>query len=189
MDILNNYNKIIYNYTLFFNNNITNSKNKNKLYIKGLNILFNIFTLGYNIYENNEIVNLCEKGYIYFIEFINQLNLSTLSGNVFDLTLKDVILFTYKKTIFNNNITIRENFEHKILIFLYILDKLYISFYSNLLTNNLDTLYINNFFNIINNYIKTLYQYDITILEKINDYLNDNNDINIIYKYLDNVKN
>ena len=104
-DIILKYQKLIYNYTKFFNANIYNYNNTNyyeKIYIHGLNIIQNIFNIS-SIYLCNisDINNICEKGYIYFIEFINQLTISNYNDNNIDLTLKDAILFSYKKTIFN----------------------------------------------------------------------------------------
>lgn len=188
MEIIINYQKILFNYSNFFYKNIIKNNKKKELYIKGLNIIHNIFTLGYERLDNNEIENICEKGYIYFIEFINQINLSTLSESSFELTLKDAILFTYKKTILNfSNISIRNNFEQKNLILLYIIDKFYILYYSNLLKYDYDDKYINLFYNIINKNIKNINLLEYSYIKNINNFLlyNNNIDIEIIIKYIE----
>ena len=48
----------------------------------------------------NEIISISEQAYIYFIEFLIQININSIN---FELTLKDAIMFTYKKTILSYN--------------------------------------------------------------------------------------
>jgi hypothetical protein len=70
------------------------------IYLKGLFLLKNIYIfLHFNCINNNnhnEINSILEKAYIYFIEFLIQININ--SSN-FELTLKEAVMFTYKKTI------------------------------------------------------------------------------------------
>ena len=67
------------------------------IYLKGLFLLKNIYSLLlFNCIDRNEIISILEKAYIYFIEFLIQININT---DNFELTLKDAVMFTYKKTI------------------------------------------------------------------------------------------
>lgn len=192
MDDINNYIKIILNYTIFFNKNIENiNKNKldvcKKLYLKGLNIIFIIYILSYKKLHTNELENICEKGQIYYIEFINQLNLYSVSENNFELTLKDVILFTYKKTIFNlnNENIIDKIINHKFKYILYIINKLIVIYYHD---NNLDEIYINIFFNDIIKLVKILNELSLEYLIKIDKFIYDNDEddkLKFIKKYID----
>tara|TARA_X000000368_G_scaffold404971_1_gene381616 strand:+ start:2598 stop:3425 length:828 start_codon:yes stop_codon:yes gene_type:complete len=111
VEILTRYLLTINNYNQFFFKNITNYNNPiilKNLHNKGLILIHNIFNVSLLYLDSLvDIYNLCEKGYIYFIEFINQINITnTYEHNTFELTLKDAIIFSYKKTIFmfDNNI-------------------------------------------------------------------------------------
>ena len=111
IEILTKYLLTINNFTKFFFTNITlykNNKLLENLYIKGIILINNIFNISLLYLDSLvDIYNLCEKGYIYFIEFINQINITNSSeNNSFELTLKDAIIFSYKKTIFNIENTI-----------------------------------------------------------------------------------
>ena len=65
-------------------------------------ITFSITTLSaIYLYNISDVNTICEKGYIYFIEFINQLSINNTSDSNIELSLKDAIIFSYKKTIFN----------------------------------------------------------------------------------------
>ena len=101
--IIEKYINIINNYNLFFFNNLLKYKEieyLEYLHSQGLFILQNIFVLAISYMDNLvEVNSICEKGYIYFIEFINQINISNMSETYFDLTIKDAIVFCYKKTI------------------------------------------------------------------------------------------
>ena len=114
-DIINKYNNLLINYNKFFFNNIIIYKNNNlskNIYIKGINLIENIFNVSFLYLDNlGDIYNLCEKSYIYFIEFINQINISNNIENNIDLTIKDAIIFCYKKTILNfeNNLINKNN--------------------------------------------------------------------------------
>ena len=114
-DIINKYNNLLINYNKFFFNNIIIYKNNNlskNIYIKGINLIENVFNISFLYLDNlGDIYNLCEKSYIYFIEFINQINISNNIENNIDLTIKDAIIFCYKKTILNfeNNLINKNN--------------------------------------------------------------------------------
>jgi len=114
IDIINKYLLTVNNYNKFFFSNITFYKHSSileNLYIKGIYLINNIFNLSL-IYLDSlvDIYSLCEKGYIYFIEFINQINITnSYETNSFELTLKDAIIFSYKKTIFTLDNNIKTN--------------------------------------------------------------------------------
>ena len=189
---------LVYNYSIFFFKNIDLYKNKDflqNLYIKGLTIIQNIFNISLMHLENiSDIYNLCEKGYVYFIEFINQINLSNSIENNFELTIKDAIIFCYKKTILLfenkliNNSMDNDNTNNKIykIIFIHItlINNLFILI--NLeLYNNFNIQNNNNINNIINSNINNE-EIDINNIIKL---LNENNKkINkIIKKVVENI--
>ena len=105
VEILTRYLLTVNNYNRFFFKNITIYKDTNflkNLHIKGLLLINNIFNISLLYLDSLvDIYNLCEKGYIYFIEFVNQINITnSFESNSFELTLKDAVIFSYKKTIF-----------------------------------------------------------------------------------------
>ena len=102
-DIIGAYKNIIINYTkTILDKNIVSFSNFKYIYLKGLNIINNVFKL-ILLYTNNlDITNYhSEKVYYYYIEFIGQIK--TNSNNFLDLTIDDATIFVYKKTIFNLN--------------------------------------------------------------------------------------
>lgn len=102
-DIIGAYKNIIINYTkTIIDKNIVSFNNFKYIYLKGLNIINNVFKL-ILLYTNNlDITNYhSEKVYYYYIEFIGQIK--TNSNNFLDLTIDDATIFVYKKTIFNLN--------------------------------------------------------------------------------------
>jgi hypothetical protein len=98
--------KLLKNYTnVFYHNLLTNYINKpnyfETLYVKGLFLLKNIYLLLFFYCENiNEIIVLSEKAYIYYIEFLIQINLNSTN---LELTFRDAVLFTYKRTLLSYN--------------------------------------------------------------------------------------
>jgi len=123
IEILTKYLLTVNNYNKFFFKNLSIYKDSNfikNLYIKGLLLIYNIFNISLLYLDSlSDIYNLCEKGYVYFIEFVNQINISnSFESNSFELTLKDAIIFSYKKTIFTfDNIiqtTISDNNKYKL---------------------------------------------------------------------------
>jgi hypothetical protein len=94
--------------SLFYRNMLLRYINTPKylefIYLKGLFLIKNIYIFLHSInVDTNEIELLIEKAYVYFIEFIIQININ--SSN-FELTLRDAVMFTYKKTI--SSYTIRK---------------------------------------------------------------------------------
>lgn len=187
--ISDKYLLLIMNYNNFFFKNIDLYKNKNflqNLYIKGITIIQNIFNISLMHLENiSDIYNLCEKGYIYFIEFINQINLSNSIENNFELTIKDAIIFCYKKTILlfenkiinNSNIGDNNNKLYKIIFtHIVLINNLFILVNLNLYNNieiynnkiNDEEILINNIINILNENNKKINKIIKKIIENIN---------------------
>ena len=104
MELYNDFINSLKTYTTMFYKNmlfryITNPNYLEFIYLKGLFLLKNIYILlHFNTVSRNEITSILEKVYIYFIEFIIQININSAN---FELTLKDAVMFTYKKTIFS----------------------------------------------------------------------------------------
>jgi len=98
--------KLLKNYTnVFYHNLLTNYINKpnyfEMLYVKGLFLLKNIYILLFFYCENiNEVLLISEKAYIYYIEFLIQINLNSTN---LELTFRDAVLFTYKRTLLSYN--------------------------------------------------------------------------------------
>ena len=164
-EIISKYILTINNFTKFFFNNITVYKNVSYieiLYIKGLTLIHNIYNISLLYLDNLvDIYNISEKGYVYYIEFVNQINLSSNYESNFDLTLKDAIIFSYKKTVFTlDNKIITENND-------YVKNKISI-------TNKL--IFIINKLNIINNY-NIYYSFDNNLFKKYNSSDNDNKNL------------
>lgn len=113
---LKNYTKLFYKNMLF--RYIANINYLEFIYLKGLFLLKNIYSLlHFNNINSNETKNILEKAYIYFIEFLIQININSAN---FELTLKDAVLFTYKKTILsykyttNNKNIIQKNLDNNL---------------------------------------------------------------------------
>ena len=94
--------KVLKNYTnVFYKNLLTrylsNPNYLEMLYVKGLFLLKNIYILLFFYCENiNEVLLIIEKAYIYYIEFLLQINLNSMN---LELTFRDAVLFTYKRTL------------------------------------------------------------------------------------------
>lgn len=187
------YNNLINNYNKFFFNNIIIYKDNNSslnIYIKGLNLIENIFNIGFLYLDNlGDIYNLCEKSFVYFIEFINQINISNNMENSIELTIKDAVLFCYKKTILEFNDTINNTKEN--------IDNLNIINKYNNITNIINTIYTCQFHNYLvnnneldnknNSKNDVLNQNIINNSKKINTLLKKIINNNIIVKSLDNI--
>jgi hypothetical protein len=113
---LKNYTKLFYKNMLF--RYIANINYLEFIYLKGLFLLKNIYSLlHFNNINSNETKNILEKAYIYFIEFLIQININSAN---FELTLKDAVMFTYKKTILsykytaNNKNIIQKNLDNNL---------------------------------------------------------------------------
>jgi len=132
MEYIENYNefyKLLKNYTNVFYKNllirfVNNSNYLEMLYVKGLLLLKNIYILLFFYCENiNEIILLSEKAYIYYIEFLIQINLNSTN---LELTFRDAVLFTYKRTLLSytkqsTNNRIKENINEGLTTYLNIL--------------------------------------------------------------------
>ena len=94
--------KVLKNYTNVFYKNLlprylSNPNYLEMLYIKGLFLLKNIYILLFFYCENiNEVLLIIEKAYIYYIEFLLQININSMN---LELTFRDALLFTYKRTL------------------------------------------------------------------------------------------
>ena len=104
MELYNDFINSLKTYTSMFYKNmlfryIANPNYLEFIYLKGLFLLKNIYILlHFSTVNRNEITAILEKAYIYFIEFVIQININSAN---FELTLKDAVMFTYKKTIFS----------------------------------------------------------------------------------------
>jgi len=208
-DVISKYNNLLINYNKFFFNNIISYKNNNlskNIYIKGINLIENVFNISFLYLDNlGDIYNLCEKSYIYFIEFINQINISNNIENNIDLTIKDAIIFCYKKTILNfeNNVINKNNninciILNKITNYINITNKLNI-IYSIELHNidNTNNTNINNNDNnnneeennnkLLNIKLLAISKKITNIIKKINNNNLDNDDANISDKSINNL--
>jgi hypothetical protein len=138
--------------SLFYRNMLLRYINTPKylefIYLKGLFLIKNIYIFLHSInVDTNEIELLIEKAYVYFIEFIIQININ--SSN-FELTLRDAVMFTYKKTISSYTIrktnTLTKDFDNNLNILcniFYITNNL--NFIENLHTiQDAEESYINN---------------------------------------------
>jgi hypothetical protein len=160
MEYIENYEeffKLLKNYTnVFYKNMLTKYLNNpnylEMLYVKGLFLLKNIFILLFFYCENiNEVLLTSEKAYIYYIEFLIQINLNAMN---LELTFRDAVLFTYKKTLLsykkqNNTNTIKEKINKD-------------------LDTNLNILC--NIFYLIDN--RNFIEYNESITTSTNDYIN-----------------
>ena len=119
---LNDYNKIINVYESIINEFLTYSisaffiQKKNLLLFiikRGIETINNCFIQLFMYTKNIDLVLFhCKKAFYYYIEFIGQINEDTHS--YLQLTSKDAILFVYKKTIFDIDISYRRNYNASI---------------------------------------------------------------------------
>ena len=147
-EIINKYIVTISNYTIFFFKSLPVYKDTNYfelVYSKGLILIENIYNISILYLDSLvDIHNLCEKGYIYFVEFINQINLSGFNETYFELTMRDAIVFCYKKTILNLDCKIlkennkNDNYKSNIINIYIIISNSYINLLNISLYNLLD---------------------------------------------------
>lgn len=171
MDYVENYDEfltLLKNYTNVFYKNLlikylSNPNYLEMLYVKGLFLLKNIYILLFFYCTNiNEVLLIVEKAYIYYIEFLIQINLNSMT---IELTLRDAVLFTYKRTLLsynkqnNNNMKTKINKE---------LDN-YLNILCNFfyLTANRNFIEYNESLNNINNYINLFVIKKITAIEEL----------------------
>lgn len=120
--------KLLKNYTNVFYKNLlirylSNPNYLDMLYVKGLFLLKNIYILLFFYCENiNEVLLVVEKAYIYYIEFLIQININSMN---LELTFRDAVLFTYKRTLLSykkqNSNNIREKITKELDTYLNIL--------------------------------------------------------------------
>ena len=198
MEYIENYNefyKLLKNYTNVFYKNLlirylNNSNYLEMLYVKGLLLLKNIYILLFFYCENmDEIIILSEKAYIYYIEFLIQINLNSIN---LELTFRDAVLFTYKRTLLSytkqtTHNRIKENINKEQDICLNILCNIfYLSDNRNFIEYNeqqiTDTININLF---VINKLNTIEQLE----NKLRKYIIHSNDLsgfnNIILQFRD----
>ena len=185
-DIIQKYILIKCNYKkLFFNSviNFKNIENLQNIYYKGTNLITNVFNISLLYLDSLvDIYNLCEKAFVYFIEFVNQINLTLSTDSSFELTLRDAVIFSYKKTIFaiDNKLTVYSNES--------INNKLKILEYFTNISNKLFIIHDITLFNLFHKYNINKYRLENKyndFLETLNTYINKNiYDINKIIKKL-----
>lgn len=198
-DFLSKYYILINQYiTLYIENiydniNITNDKQyRYYIFIKGLEMLSNIMQI-IILYTNNIDLAFyyCNKSYYYYLEFISQID---TDNNQLDLTIKDAIIFVYKKSIFEikepistiNNVNINQDNILKldnIKIMINIINS-YVKIFKvkdiiNLNINNISYIELQNFTD----------KHFLKIINKVDKlYLNENN-YNKILSNFDNILN
>ena len=173
MELYNTFINSLKTYThIFYKNMLFRYINKPNylefIYLKGLFLIKNIYIFLHSInVDTNEIELLIEKAYVYFIEFIIQININ--SSN-FELTLRDAVMFTYKKTISSYTIrktnTLTKEFDNNLNILcniFYITNNL--NFIENLYTiQDAEESYINN---LITNKLSSIKILETKLLELI----------------------
>jgi len=145
-DIFLKYVEVLHNYLILSIENIQIQNEDYKKYIikKGLETIEHIFSfLLYYTLNPGLTLYYCEQGFVYYIEFIGQMIIS--GDNTLSLSIKDSILFVYKKTIFDVSKEYRANYElndadnKKINIIKHLS-----SIYKNILFLYIDDLNLNN---------------------------------------------
>lgn len=94
------YIELINNFLLYGCEHLTihDTTKKINYLIRGLNILHNVFNTLFFYTKNIDLVCYhCQKSYSYYTEFISQIELE--ENNNLQLTIKDTIVFIYKKTV------------------------------------------------------------------------------------------
>lgn len=199
--LTNFYYEIIIKFTIYFNKELSSKIDKisniEYAYIKGLNLLKNIVNMNLLYLDDlNELLNVLEKKYIYYVEFLNQIYASKVTDN-FELTIKDAIIFCYRKDIINNKIKetrmIPRDDLNKINLLLDLLNILMITVncnYEYIMLNNFETNSSKNYnpniffyekIIFINKMIKKIMQ--ILFLNKTANKTLDNKIINNMYEF------
>lgn len=98
---INRYISIINQYLLYCCEKIFLQNNNNNVYtiLKGIECITNIFNFLLLYTKNIELVVYhCQQSYFYYIEFIEQIR--NEKNSYLKLSIKDAVLFVYRKTIF-----------------------------------------------------------------------------------------
>jgi hypothetical protein len=170
---------LINQYLQHFGENIFIQDTTYYLYIltKGIECISNIFNMLFLYTKNFDLLYYhCQKSLFYYIEFINQIE--NLDYENIKLTIKDAILFVYRKTIFQineKNINLNNN-EKQFLNNLCIINKEINKFYEYQLN---EIKYKNNKKELIDNIN--------TNIIKIYKNINNKNDIVNIVIYYNNI--
>lgn len=211
--VTNFYCDIIIKFTIYFNKELYFKIEKfstiEYAYIKGINLLKNILNINLLYLDDlNELSSILEKNYIYYVEFLNQIYSSKLVDN-FELSIKDAVIFCYKKNVANiNNINEARKLEfidlNKLNLVIDLLNILLITINCNYeykilykTTNNFShietesTFETNNYFvkniSFINKIMKkTKY---ILFIDKNENKIIDNEKFNTIYEFFLNLYN
>ncbi len=110
-NIINTYESIINEFIVYAISSFFIQKKDHLLFVikRGIETINNCFIQLFMYTKNLELVSFhCKKAFYYYIEFIGQINEDTHS--YLQLTSKDAILFVYKKTIFDIDLSYRRNF-------------------------------------------------------------------------------
>lgn len=106
------YIELINNFLLYGCEHLTihDTTKKINYLIRGLNILHNVFNTLFFYTKNIDLVCYhCQKSYSYYTEFISQIELE--ENNNLQLTIKDAIVFIYKKTVLDIQKDYSKNIE------------------------------------------------------------------------------
>lgn len=191
--ILKKYLLLVKNYSIFFLNSIkkTDDNLYISLYIKGINIIDNVFNISLNTLNTlNHVYNNTEKAYVYFIEFLNQINLNFINNkeeNNFDFTIKDAIIFAYKKTILQNEIKIMEQKNR-------INNDKYFDYIKNIkIVNNFYILYLDYYIKkkifSENNYLEKFKNIFSNLEKRINFLYNNNISLEKLHNFIKTINN
>ena len=191
--ILKKYLLLIKNYSIFFLNSIKKTDDilYISLYIKGINIIDNVFNISLNTLNTlNDVYNNTEKSYVYFIEFLNQINFNLINSrqeNNFDFTIKDAIIFAYKKTILQNDIKILEQKTR-------IDNDKYIDYIKNIkIVNNFYILYLDYYIKkkifSENNYLDKFKNIFLNLEKRINSLYNNNISLEKLHNFIKTINN
>ena len=108
-DIYNKFTSIINEFILHMLDNNKSENVENELY-EGIKTLTHVFKFLILYTKNLDLtIYHCQRAFYFFIEFMDQMN--DESHSFLQLTIKDAILFVYKKTIYDINDDYRSNYN------------------------------------------------------------------------------
>lgn len=158
------YNNLIYSYLEIIQDKMQtfNSKLKKYIFNSGIEVINNVYPIILLYTKNSNLTHIITQNSLnYFIEFIDEI-IKNNTTNIIKLSIKDSILFVYKKSINKVPLDIKKNFSntkeeeiiHNILLkYINIINTLIQSFYTDVLDNN-NKINISNEIEILkNNYI------------------------------------
>lgn len=186
LEIFNKYNSIIIDYLkhCFDNISIENKDYRKYIICEGISTITHVFKFLLIYTKNIDITYYnCQKAYIYFIEFIGQI--SEDNHSFLKLNSKDASLFVYKKTIFDINNEIRQNYnsDDNTKSILETLDPI-INIYNSMLFKLINSNEFNEIIKIANvdfqKIIQKIIKYNIEL--NINDFLDKIHNFIVCYK-------